>query len=170
MIPSYQPLGRKWRLNHNKIQQFYVNVSGMCPRSRLNSQPLTIPAPWVLLHIGWSITMVPPGVTASRFLAGNREAELKSNTFSSLLLFRVFLLSSSPNSQRYNTFECCLLRLLLNNNNILHHPNSNPSTLVSHHAQCIPINYSIQNPTQVTPELLLSLPPQYGYMLQQHTP
>ena len=36
-------------------------------------------------------SMVPPWVTASRFLAGNREAELKPTTFSLLLLFRSFL-------------------------------------------------------------------------------
>ena len=36
-------------------------------------------------------SIVPSWVTASRFLAGNREAELKSTTFSSLLLFRDFL-------------------------------------------------------------------------------
>ena len=36
-------------------------------------------------------SMVPPWVTASHFLAGNREAELKPATFSSLLLFLVFL-------------------------------------------------------------------------------
>ena len=35
--------------------------------------------------------MVLPWVTAFRFLAGNGESELKSTTFSSLLLFRVFL-------------------------------------------------------------------------------
>ena len=35
--------------------------------------------------------MVPPWVIASHFLGGNREAELKPITFSSLLLFRVFL-------------------------------------------------------------------------------
>ena len=40
--------------------------------------------------------MVPPWVTASRFLAGNTEAELKLTTFSSLLLFPIFFLSSSP--------------------------------------------------------------------------
>ena len=34
--------------------------------------------------------LVPPCVTASRFLAVNREAELKLTTFTSLLLFRVF--------------------------------------------------------------------------------
>ena len=58
--------------------------------------------------------MVPPWVTASRFLAGNEEA------FSSLLLFRVFLscLFSWLPPQRYNTFECFLLGLLNNNNNI----------------------------------------------------
>ena len=36
-------------------------------------------------------SMVPPWVTASRFLAGNKEAELKPATFSSLLIFPVFL-------------------------------------------------------------------------------
>ena len=35
--------------------------------------------------------IVPPWVTASRFLSGNREAELKSTNFSSLLLFCDFL-------------------------------------------------------------------------------
>ena len=34
-------------------------------------------------------------VTASRFLAGNNEAELKPTTFSSILLFIVFLFSLS---------------------------------------------------------------------------
>ena len=35
--------------------------------------------------------MVPPRVTASRFFPENREAELKATTFSSLLLFYIFL-------------------------------------------------------------------------------
>ena len=43
---------------------FYVSVSGL--RSRLSFQPLTIPAPWVLLCVGWSITLWPPWVTALR--------------------------------------------------------------------------------------------------------
>ena len=45
-------------------------------------------------------TMVPSWVTASPFLAGNREDELKPTTFSLLLLFRVFissLFSEPPN-------------------------------------------------------------------------
>ena len=33
----------------------------------------------------------PPWVTTSRFLVGNREGELKPTTFSSLILFHVFL-------------------------------------------------------------------------------
>ena len=41
-------------------------------------------------------SMVPPWVTASRFFASNREAELKPTFFSLLLLFCVFLYSSSP--------------------------------------------------------------------------
>ena len=36
-------------------------------------------------------SIVPPWVTASRFLSGNREGELKPTTFHSFLLFRVFL-------------------------------------------------------------------------------
>ena len=36
-------------------------------------------------------SVVPPWVTISRFLARNREAELKFTTYSSLLLFLVFL-------------------------------------------------------------------------------
>ena len=59
--------------------------------SHLPSQPLTIQAPQVLLRVEWSIPMVPSWVTVSRFLAGNRVAELKPITFSSLLLFRYFL-------------------------------------------------------------------------------
>ena len=38
-----------------------------------------------------SVSMVPPCVTVFCFLAGNREAELKPTTFSSLILFCVFL-------------------------------------------------------------------------------
>ena len=47
--------------------------------------------------------MVPPWVTVSRLLAGNREAELKPITFSSLLLFRDFLsfLFSPLSSDRF---------------------------------------------------------------------
>ena len=93
----------------------------------LSSQPLTIPAPQVFLRVGWSILLVPPWVTASRFLAGNRVAELQPTTFSSLLLFRVFLSFLTP--QRYSTCEGCLLRLLLNNNNNFYNfilaPNNN---------------------------------------------
>ena len=41
-------------------------------------------------------SVVPHWVTASCFLAGNKEAELKPTTFSSLLVFRVFLSFFSP--------------------------------------------------------------------------
>ena len=51
---------------------FYVDVSGMRLRSRLFSQPVTILVPWVLLHVGWSISLAPCWVIDSRFLAGNR--------------------------------------------------------------------------------------------------
>ena len=72
---------------------FYVNVSGMRPWSRRSSQPLMIPVPWVILRVGGSIPVVSTLVIASHFLVWNREAELKTTTFSSLLLFRVFLFS-----------------------------------------------------------------------------
>ena len=41
--------------------------------------------------VRWFIPRVPPWVTDSRFLMGNREDEPTPNTFSSLLRFRVFL-------------------------------------------------------------------------------
>ena len=53
------------------VQLFYVNISRMRPRSRLSSQPLTIPTPWVI-RVWWCIPLVPPWATASRFLPGNR--------------------------------------------------------------------------------------------------
>ena len=45
---------------------FYVNVSGMNPRYRLSSHPLTILTPWVILCVGWTITLgAPTWMTAS---------------------------------------------------------------------------------------------------------
>ena len=73
----------------------FMLLSGMHSCLCLFSQPLTIPAPWVILHIGWSVTSVSTLVSSSYFLAGNRKAELKLTTFSSLLLFCVFVFSSS---------------------------------------------------------------------------
>ena len=98
---------------------FYVNILGMPARYRLSSQLLMLPVPWVLLRVGWSIPLVPPWMTSSRFLAGNRDAELKHTILSSLLLFRVFL--SFPFSWPPNDIvhERCLLGLLLHNNNII---------------------------------------------------
>ena len=75
---------------------FYVNVSGMHLQSRFSSLSLTILAPWVPLRIWWSTSLVPPWVTATHFLAGNREAKLKAIIFSSLLIFLDFTLSSFP--------------------------------------------------------------------------
>ena len=43
---------------------FYVNVSGVCRRFRLFTQPLTIPVPSVFLRVEWSLPMVVPWVTA----------------------------------------------------------------------------------------------------------
>ena len=89
----------------------YVNVSRMLPRSRLSSQPLTLPAPWVLLHVRWSIPpgyMVPSWVTASRFLAGNTDAELKPTTFSSTFpCFSVFPLLLNPPSDIVPLIAAC---------------------------------------------------------------
>ena len=53
---------------------------------------LTILSPWGFLRVVWSIPLVTPQVTTSRFFADKREAELKPTTFSSLF-FRVFLSS-----------------------------------------------------------------------------
>ena len=60
----------------------YSCFTWMYPWSHLSSKILMIPAPWVLHHIGWSITLVPHQVTASHFLAGNRNAELNPTPFS----------------------------------------------------------------------------------------
>ena len=73
----------------------YLNVTRMHQQFRFSSQPLTILAPWVL-HIGGSIPLVPPWVTASHFLAGNREAELKPTAFSSLPSISVLSLPLPP--------------------------------------------------------------------------
>ena len=51
--------------------------------------------------------MVPLWVTASCFLAKNKEAELKLTTFSSLLVFPGFPILLKP--QQYSTFKCCLV-------------------------------------------------------------
>ena len=57
-------------------------------------------------------SMVPLWVTASYFLAGNREAELNLTTLSSLLLFRVFffplLLPPPP-----NLWSCSLIIIMM---------------------------------------------------------
>ena len=37
---------------------FYKSVSRMHPRSRMSPQPMTIPAPWVLLRVRWSTPLV----------------------------------------------------------------------------------------------------------------
>ena len=49
-----------WRVIGSALLSFlfYVNVSRMPPRSRLPSQPLTIPAPWVVLRFRRSIPLV----------------------------------------------------------------------------------------------------------------
>ena len=63
-----------------------------------------------------SMVAYPPGsmvqlwVTASRFLEGNKKAELKPTTF-----FHSYFsyLYSSPDPQRYSIFEYCLMELFL---------------------------------------------------------
>ena len=64
-----------------------------------------ISAPWVFLRVGWSNPLVQPWVIAARFLAWNKEAELKPTTFSSLLPFLslVSCLFSSLDPQQYST-------------------------------------------------------------------
>ena len=90
-----------------ELLSFYIPVgtdvvrrSSRPQRSRLSSHPLTILAPRVILRVRWPN---PTGSTLDdcfTYPCGNREAELKSTTFSSLLLFRGFLsfLFSWPSS------------------------------------------------------------------------
>ena len=94
---------------------FYVDVSGMRPLSVLSSKPLTIPTPWVLLHIRWSIPLgdylpFPFGESGDWAKAHHF---LFTPTFPCFLIFPLLLIP-----QRYSTFDCCLLGLLLNINNI----------------------------------------------------
>ena len=91
---------------------FYVNIFRMQLQSRLSSQPLMIPAPWVLFHIGWSICLIPSWVTDSYFLVETKEAKLKPNTFSYSHFSMFSCLSSSPDTPAY--------LLVFLNNNILH--------------------------------------------------
>ena len=91
---------------------FYVNVSGMPPFD--HTSYLGSPLHQVVYPPG---SMVPPWVTASHFLAGNREAELRLHFLfpPNFPCFPVFPLLLTPH--QYSTFECYLLRLLNNNNN-----------------------------------------------------
>ena len=58
-------------------------------------------------------------VTTSRFLAGNKEAELKPTTFSSLLLSMFFFFLFSKSLQRYSAWSPAYWGYsLINNNNI----------------------------------------------------
>ena len=71
---------------------FYMNVSGIHLRSCLSSQPLVILAPWVPHQVvNLPGLIIPSWVTAFCFLMVYREAKLKPTTFSSLLLFSVFM-------------------------------------------------------------------------------
>ena len=56
-----------------------------------DTDSLGSPSRQVVCPSGSMVSMVPPWVIASRFLAVNREAELKSTNLSLLLLLRVFL-------------------------------------------------------------------------------
>ena len=96
---------------------FYVNISGMRPRSCLSSKPLTKPVPWVLLRVSWSIPLVKWFHCLS-FSCGEKGGWAKSYyflftpTFPWFLVFPLFL-----TLQRFSTFEFCLLGLLLSDNN-----------------------------------------------------
>ena len=100
----------------------YMNVSEMQLQSHLSSQPLMILAPWILLHVSWSIPWFH-GSTLSDCLPlpcgvwGIGGAKLKATTFvsSTCSCFPIFPLLLTP--QSYSTFESYLLGLLLNNNN-----------------------------------------------------
>ena len=74
---------------------FYFNVSGMRLRAHLSFQPLTIPPPWVIYRVGWSHQSDSTLGPASRFLAGNMEAELKPTNHSHHFYFSIFFYLSS---------------------------------------------------------------------------
>ena len=82
-------------------------------QSRLYSQTLTIPTPSVFFRLGWSITMVPLWVTVSRFLGGEWGGWIKTHYFLFTPTLVFSCLSSSPDPQRYSSFECCLLGVSL---------------------------------------------------------
>ena len=85
-----------WIIGHMVMSfWFYVNVSGTHSWSWLFSQLLMLQAPWVIFHRVVYHPSVSTLMTASHFLAGNREAELKPTTFSFFLLLLVFCLSAS---------------------------------------------------------------------------
>ena len=69
-------------------------------------------------------SMVPPLVTAFRFLVGNREAALKPTIFCSRLLFLSFLFSRSP-SDIVPLSAACWGLLINNNNNNNNNDNNN---------------------------------------------
>ena len=82
-----------WRVKGSALVLFllYVNVSGMLPRSCMSSSLRRYRLPGFSSVSGGLSSRFPPWVTASCYIAGNREAKLKPNTFSSLLFFLVFL-------------------------------------------------------------------------------
>ena len=79
-------------------------------------------------------SIVPSWVTASRFISGSSEVDIKPTTISSLILFRVFLsfLFSWPPS---DILPLNAAYLLLNNNNIYWKAKEAWYTIVSHHYQ-----------------------------------
>ena len=81
-----------WRVRRLALElfSFYVNVSGMRPRSRLFSQHLMVPAPWVLLCVGWPISLVKwfhPGWLPPVFFLGIGKQFLFTHTFPSFPVF-----------------------------------------------------------------------------------
>ena len=94
-------LGRVWVPFFGRVRGpalilflFYVNISWNAPAISLvlpafdDIGSLGSPSRQVFYPSG---SRVPPWMTASCFLAENREVYLKPITFSSLLLFRVFM-------------------------------------------------------------------------------
>ena len=117
---------------------FDVNVSGMCPQSRLSSHPLMIPAPWVLLPIRWSFPLVPPWVTTSRAQGGWAKTYHFFFT-STFLCFAVFPLLLTPNDIIPLNAACwgysLIMYICLLNNHLL-------PPLRGQHTSCHEMSYS----------------------------
>ena len=74
----------------------YINTYGMQPWSLFSSQTLTIPAPWVILRVIWSIPVVSTLGDWVPFLEENREVKLNQPLSLHSYFSVISCLSTSP--------------------------------------------------------------------------